>query len=499
MVVANGHSANKVADLKLRDTSLLIDQAFIDGEWADTDSTFAVYNPSTEAVLGHVASCGNKHFTTAIESAHSAQVAFFESTTAKQRGQLLRKWATLILSNKQDVASILSSENGKTYSEAEGEVIYATSFIEWFAEEATRAYGTTIPSSTEDTLVLTIREPVGVCGIITPWNFPAAMITRKVAPALASGCSVVIKPPSETPFTCLALTELAIRAGIPSKIIQVCPTKDREASLELATHPLIRKISFTGSTKVGKMLAKLAAGTMKRVSMELGGNAPFIVFEDADISLAVQGAMFCKFRCTGQTCVCANRILVHSSIAQKFTQELVTAVSKLRIGAPMDSTTTQGPLVNKAAVKKVMDHVEDAIAKGAKVEAGGEPGPDGQGFYFHPTVISGARSDMLVAKEETFGPVAPIFTFTTEEEALALCNDTEFGLAGYFFSRDVGRVWRVARKMQVGMVGVNTGKISAAEAPFGGVKDSGYGREGSLHGMDEYQVIKTITIGNTDK
>lgn len=420
------------------------------------------------------------------------------------------------------VAVILSLENGKTLSEAKGEVLYAASFIAWFAEEATRSYGVTIPSSTPHTSLTTIREPVGVCGIITPWNFPAAMITRKIAPALAAGCTVVIKPPSETPFSCLALTKLSIEAGFPKGVIQVCLTKDRQAGSELATSPLVNKISFTGSTGVGKILAKLSAGTLKKVSLELGGNAPFIVFDDADLDLAVEGAMFCKFRCSGQTCVwyvcspdsflqwhacanlntlslcSANRLYVQKGIAKAFTAKLVEKVKALRVGSGLDSSTTQGPLVNKAAVAKVQEHVADAISKGAKVEIGGTA-PSYAGYFFEPTVLSGVTPDMIVSRDETFGPLAPIFEFETEADAVRMANDTEFGLAGYFFSRDVGRVMRVARKLKVGMVGVNTGKISAAEAPFGGVKESGYGKEGSLYGLAEYQNIKSITIGNLDK
>lgn len=382
--------------------------------------------------------------------------------------------------------------------EARGETAYAASFIAWFAEEATRSYGVTIPSSMPHTTLMTVREPVGVCGIITPWNFPAAMITRKVAPALAAGCSVVIKPPSETPFTCLALTKLAVEAGFPPSLIQVCPTKDRQAATELATNPLVKKISFTGSTGVGKMLAKLASGTLKKVSLELGGNAPFIVFADADLDAAVEGAMFCKFRCSGQTCVCANRLYVQRSVAKEFTAKLVAKVSALKMGPGSDPATTQGPLVNQAAVKKVQEHIDDALAKGGKIEVGGKAPAELPGYYFAPTVISGATPDMIVSRDETFGPLAPVFEFDTEDDAVRLANDTEFGLAGYFFSRDYARIMRVASRLQVGMVGANTGKISAAEAPFGGVKESGYGKEGSLYGLAEYQNVKSITIGGLD-
>ncbi|KAI8648287.1 Glutarate-semialdehyde dehydrogenase DavD [Fusarium keratoplasticum] len=479
----------------LKNPGLFIHDAFLGGEWIKKGATFDVYEPFTSTLLGQVSNCSLEDFQLAIKSAVSAQTAFYESTTGTQRGALLRKWNDLILANADDLAVILSLENGKTIGEARGEVIYAASFISWFAEEATRSYGVTIPSSSPHTTLYTIREPVGVCGIITPWNFPAAMITRKVGPALAAGCSVVIKPPSETPFSCLALTKLAVEAGLPPAVIQVCPTKDRQAATELATNPLVSKISFTGSTGVGKMLAKLASGTLKRVSLELGGNAPFIVFNDADLDLAIEGAMFCKFRCSGQTCVCANRIYVQKDVAQAFTAKLVEKVKTLQMGGGLDKTTTQGPLVNKAAVTKVQEHVQDALSRGAKVAIGGKA-PDAPGYFFEPTVLSGVTQDMIVSKDETFGPLAPIFEFETEEDAIRLANNTEFGLAGYFFSRDISRVMRVARKLKVGMVGANTGKISAAEAPFGGVKESGYGKEGSLYGLAEYQDIKSITIGN---
>ncbi|EFX04610.1 succinate-semialdehyde dehydrogenase [Grosmannia clavigera kw1407] len=481
----------------LKNKSLFSGEALIDGKWVTKDKKFDVYEPSSEAVLGQVSNCSLEDFQTAIQSADVAQRAYFESTTGAKRGQLLRRWNDLVLENIDDLAVILSLENGKTLSEAKGEVLYAASFLAWFAEEATRAYGVTIPSSTPHTTLMTLREPVGVCAIITPWNFPAAMITRKVGPALAAGCAVVIKPPSETPFTCTALTKLAVLAGIPPATIQVCPTKDRQAATELATNPLVKKLSFTGSTGVGKMLAKLATGTLKKVSLELGGNAPFIVFNDANLDLAVEGAMLCKFRCSGQTCVCANRLYVQKGVAKEFTAKLVKAVQVLKTGPGLDATTTQGPLVNKAAVDKVREHVADAVAKGAKIEVGGKVTRT-TGFFYDPTVLSGMKSEMIVSRDETFGPLAPVFEFETEQEVLRLANDTELGLAGYFFSQDIARAMRVAQKLQVGMVGVNTGKISAAEAPFGGVKESGYGKEGSLYGMDEYQITKSVTIGNQD-
>ncbi|KAL6812213.1 aldehyde dehydrogenase [Trichoderma camerunense] len=480
---------------RLKDEPLFTGLAFIDGQWIEKKNTFEVIEPATEKILEHVANCDLADFQRAIESAYDAQRAFFRNSTAHSRGSLLRRWFELITANKDILATILSLENGKPIAESLGEVMFAASFVSWFADEAPRVYGTTIPSQQANTNVWTVKEPVGVCGIITPWNFPAAMITRKIAPALAVGCSVVIKPPSETPFTCLALTKLALEAGFPRAVIQVCPTKDRQAATELATNPLVSKISFTGSTGVGKMLAKLAAGTLKRVSLELGGNAPFIVFDDANIDAAVDGAIFSKFRGSGQTCICANRILVQNTIVREFTQKLVQKVASLKLGVGLDSASTQGPLVNRSAVAKVQSHIEDATSKGGVVEIGGS-GTDGTGFFFQPTVISRVTEDMKVASEETFGPLAPIFSFETEQDAIRLANHTEFGLAGYFFSRDVSRVMRVASELQVGMIGVNTGKISGCETPFGGVKESGYGREGSLHGIDEYITIKAITLGN---
>ncbi|KAK9452463.1 Aldehyde/histidinol dehydrogenase [Dipodascopsis uninucleata] len=495
------YSINALKTLeKLKDKTLFISQGLIEGEWvgAKSGKTFPVYEPSTGKVLGDVASFSADDFKRAIESAHDSYRKFYKETTFAQRGDILYKWYQLILENKEDIATILVLENGKTYPEAVSEVEYAASFVKWFSGEAPRSYGDVIPSSMANTTVITTKEPVGVCGIITPWNFPAAMITRKLAPAFAAGCSVVVKPPSETPYTCAALAKLALEAGLPAKLIQIVPTKDREAATELAINPIVKKISFTGSTKVGVMLSKLALGTMKRISMELGGNAPFIVFDDADLDIAVEAAMVCKFRCSGQTCVCANRLFVHKSVAKAFIDKLKVSVSRLKVGFGMDSQTTQGPLVNSSGVKKVQDHISDALAKGAKLEIGGkfpancEPG----GYFIEPTIISGVTPDMLVSSDETFGPLAPVYEFETEEDVVNMANNTEFGLAGYFFSRDVNRVLRVAAALECGMVGVNTGRISASESPFGGVKESGVGREGSKYGLAEYQVIKTVTIGN---
>lgn len=395
------------------------------------------------------------------------------------------------------MSTILCLENGKTLAESLTEITYAASFISWFAAEAPRAYGDTIPSQTPNTMVMTLKDPIGVCGIITPWNFPAAMITRKIAPALGAGCAVVIKPPSETPFTALSLAKLAVQAGFPSSVVQVVPTKDRSVASELVVNPLVRKVSFTGSTGVGKGLATLAAGTVKKVSLELGGNAPFIVFGDADLDLAVEGAMMSKFRCSGQTCVCTNRIYAARPVVEEFTSRLVKRVQELKCGPGLQGASTQGPLINAAAVEKVKEHIVDAVAKGAEVRAGGAvPEELGNGFFIQPTVLSGATASMAVARDETFGPLAPVFAFDSEEEVVRLSNDSEVGLAGYFYSRDVAHVMRVAQKLQVGMCGVNTGKISAAEAPFGGVKESGYGLEGSKYGMAEYQTVKSVTVGN---
>ncbi|KAJ5981797.1 hypothetical protein N7522_013425 [Penicillium canescens] len=484
--------------MKIKESRLFAEnEAFIDGTWIRKEHTFNVNEPSTAQVLGTVADCDLDDMKSAIESAHEFQKSYFLSTTAPERANLLRRWHDLVMENVEDLGTILCLENGKTINEAKAEITYAASFLAWFAEEAKRSYGDTIPSSTPNTMVMTVKEPIGVCGIITPWNFPAAMITRKVAPALAAGCVVVIKPPSETPFTCLALTKLAIEAGIPAKALQICPTKNREVASELATNPLVRKISFTGSTNVGKTLATLASRTLKKVSLELGGNAPFIVFDDADIDIAVEGAMASKFRCSGQTCVCANRFYVQKGVLDVFTQKLVKRVSELQLGPGMNHSCTQGPLINASAVEKVKEHIEDAVGKGGCIEIGGLA-PSSPGFFMQPTVLTGATSEMLVAREETFGPFAPIFSFDTEEEVIRLANDTEFGLAGYLFSRNVGRAMRVAQRLQIGMCGVNTGKVSAAESPFGGIKESGYGLEGSKYGMAEYQTLKTVTLGNLD-
>ncbi|KAJ5165195.1 Aldehyde dehydrogenase N-terminal [Penicillium coprophilum] len=460
--------------VQLKNPALFDSRGFVAGNWksASSNKMFPVIEPSSGQVLGHCADFSQQDFVEAIEDADRGFRKYFFSTTAKQRSVLLRKWNDLILQNLDDLANILSLENGKTLAEAKGEVAYAASFVAWFAEEAVRSYGDVIPSSYQNTTAMTFKEPVGVCGIITPWNFPAAMITRKIAPAFAAGCSVVIKPPSETPF-------------------------NRNASLELATHPKVKKISFTGSTNVGKMLTKLAAGTIKRVSMELGGNAPFIVFDDANIEKAIEGALICKFRSSGQTCVCANRLYVHKDVLEDFTQGLIRRVSSFKLGRGIDEGVTHGPLVNAAAVDKVKSHVQDALQKGGQLRYGGDvPTDTPPGFFYQPTIITNANKDMLLATDETFGPIAAIFPFSSEDEVIEMANDTEFGLAGYFFSENVNRVLRVAQRLECGMVGVNTGLMSAVETPFGGVKESGIGHEGSKYGLGEYQNIKAVTIGN---
>ncbi|CAI7602407.1 unnamed protein product [Penicillium viridicatum] len=481
----------------LQDPTLFESRGLINGEWIESPNgkTFPVYEPASGRVLNHCADFGKQDIRDAVDKALDGFEKFFCSTTAKQRGQILRTWGELIIKNKIDLATILSLENGKTIPEASGEIVYAASFVFWFAEEATRSYGDIIPSSAPNTTVMTVREPVGVCGIITPWNFPAAMITRKIAPAFAAGCSVVIKPPSETPFSALALAKLGLLAGIPKDCIHVLPTKNREAASELAIYDKVAKISFTGSTRVGKILTNLAAGTMKKVSMELGGNAPFIVWDDADLEIAADGAMACKFRCTGQTCVCANRFIVHRKVIDDFTDRLTARVKKLKLGFGLDESVSLGPLVNQAAVQKVSEHIQDALNKGGRLVTGGQvPQNLPPGYFYEPTIITNGSKDMLVATDETFGPLAVIFSFETEEEALSQANATEFGLAGYFFTKDNSRVHRVAQKLQCGMVGVNTGIMSAAETPFGGLKESGYGREGSKYGLAEYQNMKAITI-----
>ena len=480
--------------LKLKDPSLFKQQVFLAGEWTDADdgNTVAVTNPANGDTLGSVPMCGTAETGRAIAAADIAQRAWAR-VPAKERAAVLRKLNDLMLANADDLAQIMTAEQGKPLAEARGEIVYAASFIEWFADEARRSYGDTIPAPLSDRRILAIKQPVGTTAAITPWNFPTAMLPRKAGPALAAGCSMVVKPATQTPYSALAFAELAARAGLPKGLLSVLTGSASKIGGEMTRNPLVRKLTFTGSTEVGRLLMRQCADTVKKLSLELGGNAPFIVFDDADLDAAVEGAMISKYRNTGQTCVCANRIYVQRDVLKAFTDKLVAKVKALKVGSGIDADVTQGPLIDANAVAKIEEHIADARAKGAEVLTGGKRHALG-GQFFEPTVLSGATADMLVAREETFGPLAPIFAFDTEDEVIALANDTEFGLASYFYSRDVGRVMRVAERLESGMVGVNTGLISTAEAPFGGVKQSGLGREGSKYGLDEFQEIKYICL-----
>ncbi|CAO3697935.1 unnamed protein product [Rhizopus microsporus] len=480
---------------KLKDPSLLKHTAFINNEWTNKDvaETFSVLDPATDKEIGKLPDMGAKETREAIEVAAEAFKSW-STTTGKERHDLLLAWYRTIMDNQEDLATILTWENGKTLTEAKGEVAYGASFFEWFAEEAVRTYGTVIPSHIPHQRFITIKQPVGVVGVITPWNFPIAMITRKVGAALAAGCTCVIKPGAETPYSALALCELARRVGIPAGVVNVIPTHKHVADVgkELCTNPTVRKISFTGSTAVGKLLMAQSANTMKKVSMELGGNAAFIIFDDADIQAAIDAVIACKFRGTGQTCVSANRIYVQNGIYKEFSTRLAEKVSQFKVGHGFHSETTHGPLINDKSIEKVKTHVEDAVNKGAKILTGGK---HLGGCFFEPTVLADMKKHMTIHSEETFGPVAALFGFDSEDEVISLANDTSFGLASYFFSRDVGRCWRVAERLESGMVGVNTGIISNCYAPFGGVKESGLGREGSQYGIDDYTHIKYINMG----
>ncbi|MES2349284.1 MAG: NAD-dependent succinate-semialdehyde dehydrogenase [Pseudomonadota bacterium] len=479
----------------LRNPDLWREQAHIDGEWhhADSGATLAVYNPANGKQLGTVPLMGAAETRRAIAAADAAWPSW-RKKTAKERAAILRKWHDLITKNADDLALLMTLEQGKPITESLGEVAYGASFIEWFAEEAKRVAGETLASPWRDRRLLVTKEPIGVCAAITPWNFPIAMITRKVGPALAAGCTMVLKPAEATPYCALALAALAERAGLPPGVFNVVTGEPREIGGEMTSNPVVRKLSFTGSTEVGRLLMAQSAPTIKKLSLELGGNAPFIVFDDADLDAAVEGAIASKFRNAGQTCVCANRLYVQDRVYEQFAEKLVAAVAKLRVGNGVERGVTQGPLINEQAVQKVERHVADALAKGGRLLTGGKRHVLGHGF-FQPTVIADISPDMLVAKQETFGPLAPLFRFKTDEEALALANNTEFGLASYFYSRDIGRIWRVAEGLETGMVGVNTGLISNEVGPFGGVKQSGLGREGSHYGLDDYLVIKYICLG----
>ena len=484
--------------LKLKDPSLFKQQAYVAGQWiaADDGKTIAVTNPATGEQLGTVPACGTRETERAIAAADKAQKAW-RDVSAKERAAILRKLNDLMLANTDDLALIMTSEQGKPLTEAKGEIAYAASFIEWFADEARRTYGDTIPAPLGDRRFLAIKQPVGTTAAITPWNFPTAMLTRKAGPALAAGCSMVVKPASQTPFSALAFAELAERAGVPKGLLSVLTGSASQIGGEMTRNPLVRKLTFTGSTEVGRILLHQAADQIMKCSMELGGNAPFIVFDDADLDAAVEGAMISKYRNTGQTCVCANRIYVQKGVLEAFTKKLVAKVEALKVGPGVNDGVNQGPLIDDKAVAKIEEHIADAKAKGGTVLTGGKRHALG-GLFFEPTVVGGATNDMLFASEETFGPLAPVFSFETEEEVIARANDTEFGLAAYFYSRDVGRVMRVAERLESGMVGVNTGLISTAEAPFGGVKQSGLGREGSKYGLDEFMEIKYICLGGLD-
>ena len=476
--------------LKLRDPSLLKTQCLIDGQWlaADAGATIDVNNPATGQLLVTVPKMGKAETLRSIAAAERAFV-LWKNKTAEQRASILYKWFELLMQNQEDLAQIMTAEQGKPLGESRGEIAYAASYVQWFAEEAKRIYGSTIPSPWADKKILVTKEPVGVCAAITPWNFPAAMITRKVAPALAAGCTIIVKPAQQTPLSALALAELALRAGVPAGVFGVLTGSAREIGAELTASMAVRKLTFTGSTEVGRVLAAQCAPTLKKMSLELGGNAPFIVFDDADLDAAVEGAMASKYRNTGQTCVCANRLLVQDGVYDAFMAKLKTAVEALKVGNGMQDGITQGPLIDQSAVDKVQELVADAVQHGATVITGGKPSALGHTFY-EPTILGNATTAMRIAKEEVFGPVAPVFRFKTEEEAIQMANDTEFGLAAYFYARDVGRVWRVGDALEYGMLGINSGVISTAVAPFGGVKQSGMGREGGAAGLEEYVSTK---------
>lgn len=488
--------------MQIKDAALLRQRGYIDGTWVDAESgrTFAVVNPATDQAIAKVANMGKAETRRAIEAASRAFPPW-RAKTAKERSAVLRKWFELMLANQKDLATLMVAEQGKPMAEAMGEIAYAGSFLEWFAEEGKRIYGDTIPPHQTDKRIVVIKEPVGVCGAITPWNFPSAMITRKVGPALAAGCTIVVKPAEQTPLSALALAELAERAGVPKGVFNVVTCDGAtapEVGGELTSNPTVRKISFTGSTAVGKLLMEQSARQMKKVSLELGGNAPFIVFDDADVDAAVEGAMISKYRNTGQTCVCANRFLVQDGVYEAFASKLAAAAAKLKVGDGLAGETQQGPLIDLAALAKVEEHVADALAKGAKVLTGGRRHALGR-TYYEPTVLTDVTTQMKVAREETFGPVAPLFRFRAERDAIDMANDTEFGLAAYFYARDVGRVWRVSEGLEYGMVGANTGLISTEVAPFGGMKESGQGREGSKYGIEAYLEIKYLCMGGVDR
>lgn len=481
--------------MKLNDPTLFRQQAYIAGGWVNADggNTVDVSNPANNEIIGTVPDMGAVETKRAIESANKAWPSW-RAKTASERSTVLEKWFELIIQNQQDLATIMTLEQGKTLAESTGEVAYGASFIKWFAEESKRIYGDTIPSKNSDQRIIVTKEPVGVCAAITPWNFPNAMITRKAAPALGAGCPMIVKPAEATPYSALALAVLAERAGVPAGIFSVVTGDARNIGGEMTSNPIVRKLTFTGSTAVGKLLMKQCSNTLKKLSLELGGNAPFIVFEDADLDAAVDGLMVSKYRNSGQTCVCTNRTLVHENIYDAFSKKLALKVAELKVGDGFEEGINQGPLIDMNAVEKVEEHIKDAIEKGAKILVGGNRHSLGKTF-FEPTLIANVSTDMKITYEETFGPVAPLFSFKTEQQAIQMANDTEFGLAAYFYTRDMARCWRVSEALECGMVGVNAGLISTEVAPFGGVKESGMGREGSKYGIDEYLETKYICMG----
>ena len=485
--------------MRLNDSSLLKTQAHINGVWVDADNgeTLAVTNPATGELIAEVAKCGTAETRRMIEAAAAAQKLWAQSAV-KERAAVLRRWFNLVMENQEDLAQILTAEQGKPLAEARGEIAYGANYIEWFSEESKRVYGDTIAPPANDKRLVVIKQPVGVVACITPWNFPNAMLTRKIAPALAAGCAVVCKPANATPLSALALMELAVRAGMPKGLMNIVTGRTAEIGAELTGNPLVRKVTFTGSTPVGKQLMAECAQTVKRTSMELGGNAPFIVFNDADLDAAVQGALISKYRNAGQTCVCSNRLIIQSGVYDEFAEKLQRAVSALKVGNGADEGVNVGPLIDEKAATTVCEFIDDAVAKGATVALGGGRSELG-GTFVQPTILTGVTRAMRVFSEEIFGPVAPLFKFETEAEVIEMANDTEFGLAAYFYSRDIGRVWRVAEQLEYGIVGVNEGIISNEMAPFGGVKESGGGREGSKCGLDDYLEIKYICMGGIDK
>jgi len=488
----------EVTSMQLKDSKLLRQQCYIDGEWRDATNgaTLDVINPATQKKLGTVPRMGTAETRAAIAAAQAAFPAWARRT-AKERAVILRRWHDLMMANQDDLGVLMTAEQGKPLAEARGEVAYAASFIEWFAEEGKRLYGDVIPGHQPDKRILVLRQPIGVVAAITPWNFPAAMITRKAGPALAAGCTVVCKPATQTPYSALAMAELADRAGIPKGVFNVLTGAADQIGGEMTSNSAVRKLTFTGSTAIGKQLMAQCAGTLKKVSLELGGNAPFVVFDDADLDAAVLGAIASKYRNTGQTCVCANRLLVQDGVYETFAGKLVDAVALLRIGDGLAGVTDQGPLIDMKAVAKVEEHIADALAKGASVVTGGKRHALG-GTFFEPTVLTNVKPEMMVAREETFGPVAPLFRFKTEQDAIRMANDTEFGLAAYFYTRDLARAWRVSEALEYGIVGLNTGIISTEVAPFGGMKESGIGREGSKYGILDYTELKYVCVGGID-